>query len=81
MEQFIRKEFAVQYKLAYEFQRKAVEMGCKYFNMTEHIHMELLFCDLEVPKSKLELLDDMAFMTFISNPKFQKYYELDKMDK
>jgi hypothetical protein len=82
MEFFMIMDFGVAAYRAYKFKDLAVEVGCKYLNMTELIHNELFYCTLEVPDDKMELVRDMAFMTHIKNKKFQKYYEtLDPMDK
>lgn len=70
----MRKEFFVRSDRAYTFKDLAVSRGCCYLNMYEHIRNELFSCDLNVPEDIIDAINDMAFMTFVDNPEFQKYY-------
>lgn len=76
-----REHYPVKYEFAYDFKQLAEQNGCIYKNMVELICCKLLLCILDVPEEKKELIDDMAFMTIIKNPKFQKYYDLTKLEK
>ena len=70
------KEYPVQYHLAGQFLSKALAEGCKQVNVIEQITCNVLLYVLDVPDGKEELISDLAFMTHIKNPKFQKYYTL-----
>ena len=65
----------VKYALAFEF-RALVERiaDCKVKNVIEIKSGELLQYWIECPKEKENEITDMAFMTWIKNPVFQKYY-------
>lgn len=65
----------VKYALAFEF-RALVERiaDCKVKNVIEIKSGELLQYCIECPKEKENEITDMAFMTWIKNPVFQKYY-------
>ena len=65
----------VKYHLAFEF-RKLVERikDCNINNVIEIKSGELLQYWIECPKEKENEITDMAFMTWIKNPVFQKYY-------
>lgn len=65
----------VKYNLAFEF-RALVEKteGCVVKNVIEIKSGELLQYWIDCPKEKENLITDMAFMTWIKNPVFQKYY-------
>lgn len=76
-----RHQYPVKYEFAYDFKQLAVEHGCVYKNMIELRCCVLLSCHLDVPKDKEDLINDMAFQTFIKNPEFQKYYDLSKLKK
>lgn len=52
-----------------------LEDDCKIQNVFEIIKNELFEYWIICPKEKEEKIIDLAFMTFIKNPKFQKYYE------
>ena len=72
-------QYPVKYEFAYDFMQLAVQNGCIYKNMIELMCCKLLSCHLEVPEEKEELINEMAFQTFVSNPIFQKYYDLSKL--
>lgn len=55
--------------------------GCSIKNVIEIISNELLEYWIECPKEKEDLITEMAFMTFIKNTKFQKYYQNTKAFK
>ncbi len=65
----------VRFALAYEF-RALVEQipNCKIINVFEINQGNLLQYWIECPKESEDLIVDMAFMTWIKNPVFQKYY-------
>src|SRR6185503_8585690 len=65
----------VKYALVFEF-RALVEKepDCKVRNVIEIKSGELLQYWIDCPKEKDNLITDMAFMTWIKNPIFQKYY-------
>jgi len=69
-------EIGVRLALMNEFREKAIFEGCKVVNVIELIRNAVILFILEIPDGKEELITDFAFMTFIKNPKFQKYYEL-----
>ena len=68
-------ELLVQYDLAARF-RQDVEAipDCRVRKVIELITCKLLLYWIDCPDDKIELITDMAFMTFITNPEFQKYY-------
>jgi len=65
-----------KYALSFKF-RELVERNrdCKVINVIETKCMEVLTYIITCPDEKRELISDMAFMTWIKNPKFQKYFE------
>jgi hypothetical protein len=65
----------VKYALANDF-RSMVEniANCKVQNVIEIKSGELLQYWIDCPKEKENEISDMAFMTWIRNPIFQKYY-------
>jgi hypothetical protein len=65
----------VNHKMADQFVEKANGASCKILNVSEWISNELLEYIIECPETKTEYILELAFMTFISNPKFQKYYD------
>lgn len=71
-------EVIVKYSLMQEFRDLAVSEGCGVVKVIEQISRQLITYILEVPDGKEELISDMAFMTFIRNPRFQKYYDLNE---
>lgn len=65
----------VKYALAFEFRALVERMqDCKIKNVIEIKSCELLQYWIECPKEKENEITDMAFMTWIKNPVFQKYY-------
>jgi hypothetical protein len=66
----------VKYQLHLDF-RSLVEQlpGCKVVKVIEIKTCELLQYWIECPKEAEQQINDMAFMTFIKNPEFQKYYK------
>jgi hypothetical protein len=65
----------VKYALAFEFRALVERMqDCKVKNVIEIKSGELLQYWIECPKEKENEITDMAFMTWIKNPVFQKYY-------
>ena len=65
----------VKYALAFEFRALVEQMqDCKIKNVIEIKSCELLQYWIECPKEKENEITDMAFMTWIKNPVFQKYY-------
>ena len=65
----------VKYALAFEFRALVEKMqDCKIKNVIEIKSGELLQYWIECPKEKENDITDMAFMTWIKNPVFQKYY-------
>lgn len=79
MNDYIYKEplcLNVKYPLAFEF-RALVEKipDCKVKNVIEIKTCEILQYWIECPKEKEDEIIDMAFMTWIKNPEFQKYYK------
>jgi len=66
----------VKYKLHLDF-RSLVEQlpGCKVVKVIEIKTCELLQYWFDCPKGAEQQINDMAFMTFIKNPEFQKYYK------
>jgi len=66
----------VNYDLAFRFREMVEELtDCKVNKVVELKTCELLMYVIECPKDREELIFDMAFMTFIKNPEFQKYYK------
>lgn len=70
--------YPVRHALMGEFRDLATQEGCKVKNVVEQIGRQLIVYYLDVPEGKEALISDMAFMTFIKNPKFQKYYTLNE---
>jgi len=65
----------VRYALAFEFRALVEQLQCcKIKNVIEIKSCELLQYWIECPKEKENEVTDMAFMTWIKNPVFQKYY-------
>lgn len=72
----------VKYALAFEFRSLVEQMkDCKIKNVIEIKSGELLQYWIECPKEKENEITDMAFMTWIKNPVFQKYYHNTKAFK
>lgn len=66
----------VKFSRAEQFIEKVnAELNCKIIKVSEWISNELLEYIIECPETKQEYIAELAFMTFISNPKFQKYYD------
>jgi hypothetical protein len=69
-------EVMVQYKRADHFVEKVkVETDCTIISVREWLSNELLQYVIECPLLKKDYITELAFMSFISNPKFQKYYD------
>ncbi|HRN86919.1 MAG TPA: hypothetical protein PK863_06435 [Candidatus Dojkabacteria bacterium] len=65
----------VKYGLAFEFRRLVEqEANCSILKVIEIKSGELLQYWIDCPKEKENLITDLAFMTWIKNPVFQKYY-------
>lgn len=65
----------VKYALAFEFRALVEQLpGCKIINVIEIKNCEYLQYWIECPKEQENKITDMAFMTWIKNPVFQKYY-------
>lgn len=66
----------VKYELAFEF-RALVEKipNCEVRKVIEIKTCEILQYWIDCPKEKEDEIVDMAFMTWIKNPEFQKYYK------
>jgi hypothetical protein len=66
---------SVKYELASEFSLKVnSEPGCKTNKVIELVNCKVLQYWIDCPKEKEDLISDYAFMTWIKNPVFQKYY-------
>jgi hypothetical protein len=65
----------VNYDRALKF-RELVEQikDCKVRNVIEIKTCEVLEYWIDCPEEQEEKITDMAFMTWITNPEFQKYY-------
>lgn len=69
-------EVMVNLCLADQFIEKIrLESDCKIINVREWISGQLLQYYIECPDHKREYILELGFMTFVSNPEFQKYYE------
>lgn len=68
----------VKYDLASEFRSLVESEGCKIRNVIEIQSGKLIQYWIDCPKEKENLVTDMAFMTWIKNPVFQKYYHATK---
>lgn len=64
----------VKYELLNEFVNKVNSEGCKIEKVIELLNCKMLEYWINCPKEKEELITDFAFMTWIKNPVFQKYY-------
>ena len=64
----------VKYELSNEFIQKVNSEGCKIEKVIELLNCKMLEYWINCPKEKEELITDFAFMTWIKNPVFQKYY-------
>lgn len=67
-------ELAVYPPLEQDFRELVQKENGKITWNTEIIMGKWVILFIEVDNSKNELINDMAFMTFVKNPKFQKYY-------
>lgn len=66
---------SVKYELASDFSSKVnSEPGCKTNKVIELVTCKVLQYWIDCPKEKEDLITDYAFMTWIKNPVFQKYY-------
>jgi hypothetical protein len=78
MDNYIYKEplqLMVKYELSWEFRSLVESMqDCRIVKVIEYKTCELLQYWIDCPDSVSEKIVDMAFMTFIKNPEFQKYY-------
>jgi hypothetical protein len=68
--------FNVRHALMGQFINLALQEGCKQQKVIEIIGRQLIQYWLIVPDGKQSLINDLAFMTWIKNPRFQKYYDL-----
>lgn len=65
----------VKYELSAEFVSKVnSESNCKVQKVIEILNCKMLEYWIDCPKEKESLITDYAFMTWIKNPVFQKYY-------
>lgn len=65
----------VKYELSAEFVSKInSESNCKVQKVIEILNCKMLEYWIDCPKEKESLITDYAFMTWIKNPVFQKYY-------
>lgn len=65
----------VKYELSAEFVLKVnSEKGCRVQKVIEILNCKMLEYWIDCPKEKENLITDYAFMTWIKNPVFQKYY-------
>lgn len=65
----------VIYKLAPEFSSKvSAEEGCTIKDVIEIKSCKFLQYWIDCPEDKVNMITDWAFMTWIKNPVFQKYY-------
>lgn len=65
----------VKYELSSEFVSKVnSEKDCKVQKVIEILNCKMLQYWIDCPKEKERLITDYAFMTWIKNPVFQKYY-------
>lgn len=66
---------SVKYDLSADFVTKVnSEKGCSIKNVIEISSCNILEYWIDCPKEKENLITDFAFMTWIRNPCFQKYY-------
>lgn len=65
---------STEYRLSGNFRQLAEQNGCKIKNVIELINCKVLQFWIECPKEIENEITDMAFMTWIKNPVFQKYY-------
>jgi hypothetical protein len=70
------REYPVRYQLSQQFREKIQEVGLVVYKIIEQISQVLLLFIIDVPDDKQEYINDLAFMTHIRNPEFQKYYSL-----
>lgn len=72
------KQLELRVRLAFmdQFREKITREGCKVINVIELIRCQVILFIVDVPFEKEELIIDLAFMTFIKNPEFQKYYSI-----
>ncbi len=66
-------ELSVKEELAYHFKTKAESIGAKFLNVVQPCK-GILYYIIEAEKGIHNEITDFAFMTFIKNPVFQKYY-------
>jgi hypothetical protein len=64
----------VKYELSNEFVQKVNSEGCKIEKVIELLNCKMLEYWINCSKEKEELITNFAFMTWIKNPVFQKYY-------
>lgn len=65
----------VKYELSSEFVSMVnSETGCEVQKVIEILNCKVLEYWIDCPKEKENLITDYAFMTWIKNPVFQKYY-------
>jgi hypothetical protein len=74
----IPQVFNVRHALMGQFLSLAQQEGCTQQKVIEIICRQMIQYWLIVPEGKEELIHDMAFMTWIKNPVFQKYYDLNE---
>lgn len=66
--------FRVKNELSNEFVQKVKSEGCKIEKVIEILNCNVLEYWINCPKEKESIISDYAFMTWIKNPVFQKYY-------
>lgn len=69
-------QYPVRYALRCEFRRLVEGEGCKIVNVIETISRQVITYIIDVPDDKVKIVEDYAFMTFITNEAFQKYYKI-----
>lgn len=65
---------SVKYALMNEFLELVRREELEIKKVVELVNCEVLQYWIDCPKEKENLITDYAFMTFIKNPVFQKYY-------
>ena len=70
--------FRVKYDLSNEFVQKVKSEGLKIEKVIEILNCNILEYWINCPKEKENIISDYAFMTWIKNPVFQKYYSESK---
>ena len=64
----------INYALHSNFRQRLSEIGIKVLNTVEVVNSKVLMYIIDCPKELESDVTDLAFMTWIKNPVFQKYY-------